>query len=205
MRRKAIAFIGCVFGGFTLDLGFLIKRIARMKWHTEVNICINAVRLFGCEHGLHPSECQTRAVPGRQPPGRCRAGFYRSGITMSEYQFSVSVQTHYLSEQSDPEGRQYAFAYTLTIRNTGQVPAQLIWRHWIITDSENKTQEVKGLGVIGQQPLLKPGEKFEYTSWALIETPDGTMRGTFFCLTEDCQHFETPVPEFALQMPRTLH
>lgn len=128
-----------------------------------------------------------------------------TGITMNQYQFSVAAQTRYLPEQSDPEHRQYAFAYTLTIRNTGQVPAQLIARHWIITDSEAQIQEVKGLGVVGHQPLLQPGEQFEYTSWAVIATPVGTMRGEYFCVAEDGERFEAPVPEFTLQMPRTLH
>lgn len=124
---------------------------------------------------------------------------------MSQYEFSVTVKTAYLPEQSDPERRQYAFAYTLTIVNSGQVPAQLIARHWVITDSDQKVQEVKGLGVVGHQPLLKPGEKFEYTSWAVIDTPVGTMRGAYFCVAEDGERFESPVAEFALHMPRTLH
>ena len=111
----------------------------------------------------------------------------------------------YLPEESDPERRQYAFAYTLTIRNSGQVPAQLIARHWVITDSDKHEQEVKGLGVVGHQPLLKPGEQFEYTSWAVIATPVGTMRGEYFCVAEDGERFEAPVPEFVLRMPRTLH
>jgi ApaG protein len=125
--------------------------------------------------------------------------------TMSQYEFSVSVETRYLPEQSDPDSRQYAFAYTLTIRNTGQVAAQLISRHWIITDSNNHVQEVKGLGVVGHQPLLPPGEQFEYTSWAVIATPVGTMRGEYFCVAEDGERFEAPIAEFALHMPRTLH
>ncbi|CAN7472597.1 Protein ApaG [Caballeronia sp. SBC1] len=124
---------------------------------------------------------------------------------MSQYEFSVSVQTQYLPEQSDPDARQFAFAYTLTIRNTGQVAAQLISRHWIITDSDDVVQEVKGLGVVGNQPLLPPGEKFEYTSWAVIATPVGTMRGSYFCVAEDGERFEAPIAEFSLHMPRTLH
>ncbi|WP_027819237.1 Co2+/Mg2+ efflux protein ApaG [Paraburkholderia bannensis] len=124
---------------------------------------------------------------------------------MSQYEFSVTAQVRYLPEESDPERRQYAFAYTLTIRNTGQVSAQLIARHWVITDSEDHVQEVKGLGVVGHQPLLKPGEQFEYTSWAVIATPVGTMRGEYFCVAEDAERFEAPVPEFVLRMPRTLH
>jgi ApaG protein len=144
-----------------------------------------------------------RRVRGPAPPAR--AGLPSSGTTMSQYQFTVSVKTSYLPEQSDPERRQYAFAYTLTIRNTGQVAAQLIARHWIITDSERHVQEVKGLGVVGHQPLLQPGEQFEYTSWAVIETPVGTMRGSYFCVAEDGERFDAPIDEFALHMPRTLH
>ncbi|QSN60928.1 MULTISPECIES: Co2+/Mg2+ efflux protein ApaG [unclassified Caballeronia] len=124
---------------------------------------------------------------------------------MSQYEFTVSVETRYMPEQSDPDSRQYAFAYTLTIRNTGQVTAQLISRHWIITDSDNQVQEVKGLGVVGQQPLLAPGEQFEYTSWAVIATPVGTMRGEYFCVADDGERFEAPIAEFALHVPRTLH
>ncbi|WP_250473135.1 MULTISPECIES: Co2+/Mg2+ efflux protein ApaG [unclassified Caballeronia] len=124
---------------------------------------------------------------------------------MSQYEFTVSVETRYMPEQSDPDSRQYAFAYTLTIRNTGHVTAQLISRHWIITDSDNQVQEVKGLGVVGQQPLLAPGEQFEYTSWAVIATPVGTMRGEYFCVADDGERFEAPIAEFALHVPRTLH
>jgi ApaG protein len=132
--------------------------------------------------------------------------YLESGKTrMSQYQFSVSSEVRYLPDESDPERRKYAFAYTLTIRNTGQAPAQLIARHWVITDSENHVQEVKGLGVVGHQPLLKPGEQFEYTSWAVIATPVGTMRGEYFCVAEDGERFDAPVPEFVLRMPRTLH
>ena len=124
---------------------------------------------------------------------------------MSKYEFSVSAETRYLPEQSDPDTHQYAFAYTLTIRNVGEVAAQLISRHWIITDSDNVVQEVKGLGVIGNQPFFPPGEKFEYSSWAVIATPVGTMRGFYFCVAEDTERFDAPIPEFSLHMPRTLH
>jgi ApaG protein len=111
----------------------------------------------------------------------------------------------YLPDESDAENRQFAFAYTITIKNTGQIPAQLIARHWIITDGDEGVEEVRGLGVVGQQPLLRPGEQFEYTSWATLPTPMGTMRGDFFCVSEGAQFFQTPIPEFALVMPRTLH
>jgi ApaG protein len=110
-----------------------------------------------------------------------------------------------LPEQSDPDNRQFAFAYTITIRNSGTAGIQLIARHWFITDGNNDVQEVRGLGVVGQQPLLRAGEQFEYTSWATLPTPAGTMRGEYFCVTEDAQFFQAPIPEFALVMPRTLH
>lgn len=124
---------------------------------------------------------------------------------MNSYQMSVAVQVRFLPEQSDPTERQFAFAYTITIRNTGSVAAQLISRHWVITDSANTIQEVAGLGVVGNQPLLAPSEQFEYTSWAVIATPAGSMRGEFFCVAEDGTRFEAPIAEFGLAMPRTLH
>ena len=121
------------------------------------------------------------------------------------YQFSISVQTRYLPEQSDPSANQYAFAYTITISNTGNVAAQLISRHWIISDENNEVVEVKGLGVVGQQPLLRPGERFEYTSGSRIATPVGTMRGSYFFVADDGHRFDQPIDEFALAVPRTLH
>lgn len=124
---------------------------------------------------------------------------------MAQYAITVTVRTHYLAEQSDPAQQQYAFAYTIHIRNTGSVAAQLIARHWLITDSENKVQEVKGLGVVGHQPLLQPGEQFEYTSWATLATPQGSMKGSYFCVAEDGERFDAPIAEFTLAMPRTLH
>lgn len=124
---------------------------------------------------------------------------------MSQYAFSVTVRTQHLPDQSEPERDTYAFAYTIHIRNTGEVPAQLISRHWVIVDSDQKVQEVSGLGVVGHQPLLRAGEEFEYTSWATIPTPTGTMRGEYFCVAEDGHRFEVEIPEFALVLPRMLH
>ena len=121
------------------------------------------------------------------------------------YQISINVETAYLAEQSDPSADRYVFAYTVTISNTGTVSAQLISRHWIITDAENVTQEVKGLGVIGEQPLLRPGESFEYTSGTAMATPVGTMRGSYQMVAEDGVRFDAPIPEFTLSMPRVLH
>ena len=124
---------------------------------------------------------------------------------MAHPEFTVRVAVRPLPEQSQPEARQHAFAYTITIENTGDVTAQLIARHWIITDANGHTEEVRGLAVVGHQPLLKPGEQFEYTSWTRLLTPNGTMRGTFFCMTEDARPFDAPIAEFGLTLASTLH
>ena len=121
------------------------------------------------------------------------------------YEIEVSAKPAYLADQSDPAKNQYVFAYTITITNTGNVTAQLISRHWYITDGDHRVQEVKGLGVIGQQPVLKPGEKFEYTSGASLPTPVGTMRGTYQMVAEDGHAFDATIPSFTLSVPRTLH
>ena len=122
-----------------------------------------------------------------------------------KYQISITVNTTYLAEQSDPSADRYVFAYTITIANSGTVAAQLISRHWIITDAENVSQEVKGLGVVGEQPLLRPGESFEYTSGTAMATPVGTMRGTYQMVAEDGNKFDAEIPVFTLSMPRVLH
>jgi len=124
---------------------------------------------------------------------------------MPTYQFSVSVRPQFVPEHSRPDEDKFLFAYTVTIRNTGDVAAQLISRHWIITDANNKVEEVQGLGVVGEQPMLKPGEAFEYTSGCPIATPVGSMRGSYQCVAEDGTRFDAPIPEFLLSMPRTLH
>jgi len=126
-------------------------------------------------------------------------------LPMAKPEFTSTVVVRYLPEQSDPKTGQHAFAYTVTIRNTGDVTAQLIGRHWIITDAHDHVEEVRGLAVVGHQPLLKPGESFEYTSWTRLATPHGTMRGTFFCMTEDAHPFDAPVPEFGLMLASSLH
>jgi len=123
----------------------------------------------------------------------------------NKYHISVNVNTAYLADQSDPSSDRYVFAYTITIANTGTVSAQLISRHWIITDAENVTQEVKGLGVVGEQPLLRPGESFEYTSGTAMATPVGTMRGSYQMVAEDGNKFDAEIPVFTLSMPRVLH
>jgi ApaG protein len=133
---------------------------------------------------------------------------------MPSYQFLVEVVPQYLREQSSPEDDLYVFAYTITITNTGDVAAQLISRTWNVNDANGVTEKVKGLGVVGQQPFLKPGQAFEYTSGTRLRTPTGTMHGSFFCVAEDGEKFEADVPMFVLDAlsgetgtggARTLH
>ena len=122
-----------------------------------------------------------------------------------KYDISIQVRTTYIPEQSDPGADRYVFAYTITISNEGTSSAQLISRHWVITDAENQVQEVRGLGVVGEQPFLRPGESFEYTSGTSLGTPVGTMRGSYQMVSEDGQKFDAEIPEFTLSMPRILH
>ena len=117
---------------------------------------------------------------------------------MPKYQFDVEVLPEYLPEQSAPDTGVFSFAYTITITNAGDAPGQLISRHWIISDARGHTEEVKGLGVVGQQPLLKPGESFQYTSGCRLRTPSGTMHGTYFCVAADGERFEADIPMFVL-------
>ena len=128
---------------------------------------------------------------------------------MATYEFQVSVTSQYVADQSDPSDDVYAFAYTITVSNTGIMPAQLISRHWIIVDAHGHTEEVKGLGVVGHQPLLKPGESFQYSSGSRLRTPTGTMHGSYFCVAEDGARFDTPIDLFVLEADtpnaRVLH
>ncbi len=124
---------------------------------------------------------------------------------MAAYEFTVSVKTKYIAEQSDPDHANFVFAYTVTIKNTGQVGAQLISRHWVISDDSDHVEEIRGLGVVGHQPLLQPGEQFEYTSGTALTTPQASMKGEYFFVAEDGHQFETRIPEFLLCLPRTLH
>ncbi|MGH8821267.1 MAG: Co2+/Mg2+ efflux protein ApaG [Rhodoferax sp.] len=117
---------------------------------------------------------------------------------MPKYQITVEVQPRYLPEQSVPQDNIFGFAYTVTITNDGEVPAQVIARHWLITDAGGLTEQVKGLGVVGHQPLLKPGESFRYSSGCRLHTASGTMHGSYFCVAEDGERFETPIPMFVL-------
>ena len=117
----------------------------------------------------------------------------------------VDVQARYLESESAPEQDRYVFAYTIQIRNAGKLPARLVARHWVITDANGKTEEVEGEGVVGEQPWLRPGEAFEYTSRAIIATGLGTMQGSYEMLGDDGTSFEAPIPAFTLAVPRTLH
>ena len=124
---------------------------------------------------------------------------------MPQAALTSTVSVRHLPEQSDPAAGVHAYAYTVSIRNTGDVTAQLIARHWVITDAHGHAEEVRGLAVVGHQPLLKPGETFEYSSWTRLATPNGTMRGTFFCMTEDAHPFDATVAEFGLIQASALH
>jgi ApaG protein len=123
----------------------------------------------------------------------------------NDYDIQVKVETAYVPEESAPEQNRYFFAYTITITNTGLIPARLLSRHWIITDANSKVQEVKGLGVVGEQPYLEPGASFRYTSAAVLETPVGCMQGSYQMLADDGVAFNAPIPVFNLSTPHTLH
>jgi ApaG protein len=124
---------------------------------------------------------------------------------MSSPAFACSVKVQYLPEQSQPPDGPYAFAYTVTIANRGDVTGQLVARRWLVENAHGQTEEMRGLAVVGHQPLLRPGESFEYTSWTRIDTPIGSMRGTFFCMTEDAHPFEAEIAPFELVYPGALH
>jgi ApaG protein len=125
-------------------------------------------------------------------------------MASTEYRIRVDVETSYLDEQSDPHQDRYVFAYTITVRNEGQVPARLMTRHWVITDANGKVEEVHGDGVVGEQPYLKPGQGFRYSSGAVIETPVGTMQGSYQMLADDGSQFDAPIQPFRLAMPGIL-
>ncbi|MEW9899805.1 Co2+/Mg2+ efflux protein ApaG [Chitinivorax sp. PXF-14] len=122
-----------------------------------------------------------------------------------KHQISIDAEAMFVPEQSDATQDRYVFAYRIRITNTGQVPAKLISRHWIITDANQQVQEVRGLGVVGEQPHLQPGEHFEYTSGAALQTSVGTMKGSYQMVADDGTHFEAPIAEFVLSTPRVLH
>ena len=121
------------------------------------------------------------------------------------YDIAIQVATRFLDDQSTPDDNRFVFAYTITIRNSGHFPARLLTRHWVITDANGKVQEVRGDGVVGEQPWMRPGERYEYTSGAVLETAVGTMRGSYQMLADDGTHFDALIPQFTLSVPRTLH
>ncbi|HET6588293.1 MAG TPA: Co2+/Mg2+ efflux protein ApaG [Oleiagrimonas sp.] len=121
------------------------------------------------------------------------------------YMFDIQVETRFVPQQSRPGDNRFVFAYTITLRNTGQMPAQLLSRRWIIADANGKVEEVQGDGVVGEQPWMRPGEDYQYTSGAVLETPVGTMQGSYRMLADDGTHFEAPIAPFTLAIPRTLH
>jgi len=123
----------------------------------------------------------------------------------STYTIEVQVQARFVADQSEPQANRYVFAYTVQLRNAGRVPARLLTRHWMITDANGRVQEVRGDGVIGEQPWMRPGDRFEYTSGAVLETPVGTMGGSYQMLADDGTRFDAPIPTFTLSIPRTLH
>jgi ApaG protein len=126
-------------------------------------------------------------------------------VSEARYQITIGVNTSYVAEQSQPEQNRYVFAYTITIRNSGCTAAQLLSRHWIITDATGHVQEVRGDGVVGEQPRLEPGESYRYTSGAVLETPVGTMTGSYHMIADDGVGFEAPIPMFRLSVPHMLH
>ena len=123
----------------------------------------------------------------------------------TQYDTRVEVETAYIPEQSDPDQQRYVFSYTITIRNYGSVPSKLLTRHWIITDANGKVEEVKGEGVVGEQPYLKPNEGFRYTSGTVLETPVGSMQGSYHLVADDGVEFDAPIPAFSLSVPNFLH
>ena len=121
------------------------------------------------------------------------------------YDIAIYVDTRFLDDQSAPSDNRYAFAYTITIENRGSVGARLLSRHWVITDGNGKVREVRGDGVVGEQPWVRPGDDYEYTSGAVLETALGTMRGSYQMIADDGTHFDADIPAFVLSVPRTLH
>ena len=135
--------------------------------------------------------------PDRTPRG--------NGMDSKNYEIGIHVATHFVDEQSEPDVDRYVFAYTITIENRSDVPAQLLSRHWVITDANGKVQEVSGDGVVGEQPKLEPGETYRYSSGAVLETPVGAMQGSYRMHAEDGADFDAPIPPFTLAVPGVLH
>ena len=127
------------------------------------------------------------------------------GSELNNYNIQVNVGTQYIEAESNPDANRFVFAYTIKIENKGEIAAKLLSRHWIITDANNRIQEVKGKGVIGEQPYLRPGEYFEYTSGTMMETPVGSMQGTYQMVADDKHHFDAIIEPFSLALPKMLN
>jgi ApaG protein len=155
--------------------------------------------MAGLSQQAAPPPARGVAVSPGQQLGQAVNMIANPATVMPKYQFSCEAVPQYLPEQSAPEDHVYGFSYTVTVTNTGEVTAQLISRHWVISDANGHNEEVKGLGVVGHQPLLKPGESFQYTSGSRLRTPTGTMHGSYFCVAEDGERFEAPIPMFVLE------
>ncbi|MCU7842588.1 MAG: Co2+/Mg2+ efflux protein ApaG [Candidatus Thiodiazotropha sp. (ex Monitilora ramsayi)] len=123
----------------------------------------------------------------------------------SPNRIDVQVETNYVESQSQPDEQRFVFSYTVTIRNEGEIPARLMNRHWIITDANGKVQEVRGEGVVGEQPNIKPGETFRYTSGTVLDTPVGSMQGSYDMIDNQGKHFDATIPPFSLARPGSLH
>ena len=174
---------------------------------------VDAIIAAGIDPALRPETLSPARVreTGRAGAGRffeleARAfGIIRRQWSKPSTRFASTCDTSYLEDQSDPQERRYVFSYTITIRNEGSVPARLLTRHWIITDSNGKVQEVRGEGVVGEQPYLKPGQGFRYSSGAVLETPVGAMQGSYQMVADDGEQFDAPIAAFRLAMPGLLH
>ena len=138
--------------------------------------------------------------------GACVKGYCPCSMSTSvTHGIRVTVRSQYIPERSSPKGSQYAFAYTVRIANEGEAPARLRSRHWIITDGDGKVQELRGEGVVGEKPLLKPGQAFEYTSWCMLATPHGSMCGTYQMIRDDGSEFDAQIAPFSLALPYSLN
>jgi ApaG protein len=159
------------------------------------------------DRGVTRNDQIVSAILSAMPRRLATAGEIVCNAPMDSKRYEITVRTRssYVPEQSDEDSGRFVFAYTITITNTGTVAARLMSRHWIITDSDNRVQEVRGMGVVGEQPTLQPQESFEYTSGTAIATPVGTMRGSYQMVAEDGTSFDAPIPEFTLSIPRVLH
>lgn len=135
----------------------------------------------------------------------CRLRYNAPMVKKSPHTIDVQVQTRFVPDQSAPNENRYVFAYTIKLHNAGLVPARLLTRHWVITDANGKVEEVFGEGVVGEQPWMRPGDDYEYTSGAVLETAVGTMHGSYQMMADDGTRFEAPIPIFTLSIPRTLH